>query len=82
MFYLKIIGALVVGLYLGMKINMDLVNANMNFFPPPEGFDWPDAEAAKVYLSALPASAFVLVILAQIRDEVGQMGVPVFTVRI
>ena len=58
MFYLKTFGALVIGLYLGMKINMDLVNANMNFFPPPEGFDWTDADTTAAYLSSLPASAY------------------------
>ena len=66
MFYSKTFGALVVGLYLGMKFNMDLVNANMNLFPPPEGFDWTDAVATEAYLSSLPASAFVLVILAHL----------------
>ncbi len=66
MFYLKMFGALVIGLYLGLKINLDLVGVNMDYFPPPEGFDWTDAEATKIYLSSLPASAFVLVILAHL----------------
>ncbi|HBF22848.1 MAG TPA: hypothetical protein DDW23_03445 [Planctomycetes bacterium] len=58
--------AVVVGLAVGMAVNMGLVVANMALFPAPEGFNWEDPVVVSEYLAALPILAFLIVLAAHL----------------
>ncbi|OUU24945.1 MAG: hypothetical protein CBC13_02795 [Planctomycetia bacterium TMED53] len=62
---IKLIGAGLVGMIVGMAANMALVTVNLMIYPPPEGFDpEKDANAWPEFISTLPAEAFLIPFLA------------------
>ncbi len=63
---LRNIGAVVLGLVLGMAINMGLILANMSLFPGPEGLDFNDTQAMADYVGGLPTQAMFLPMLAHV----------------
>ena len=59
--------AVVVGLAVGMVVNMALVMLNVGvLFPMPEGTSMADPERFAAYLAALPATAFLVAVVAHL----------------
>lgn len=56
----------IVGLSAGVVVNWLLIKVNTGIYPPPEGTDMMDPEQANAYIATLPATAFILVILAHL----------------
>lgn len=64
---LKNVLVVVLGIVVGMAANMGLLLLNTNvFYPLPEGVSMTDTEAFKAYLETLPATGFLMVILAHV----------------
>ena len=60
------VAAVVVGLIVGMAVNIALVNLNLVLFPMPEGVTFEDAEGLATYMTTLPLQAFLLIIVAHL----------------
>ncbi len=59
--------AVVVGLAVGMAVNMGLVILNTAvLFPMPDGVDMNNPEQFNAYLASLPATAFLVVLAAHL----------------
>jgi hypothetical protein len=59
--------AVIVGLAVGMAVNMGLVQLNTTvLYPAPEGMDMKDPEQFQAYLDTLPAAAFLVVMAAHL----------------
>lgn len=58
--------AVVVGMIVGMVANMALIFLNLVFYPMPEGVEMADQEAMSAYFERLPATAFLLPIVAHL----------------
>lgn len=64
---LRNILATIFGLFIGMCVNMALIQLNMSvLYPTPAGMDPNDAEQFNKYLANLPAVAFIVVMLAHL----------------
>ena len=64
---LRNIGAVIVGLIVGNIWNMALIMVNATqLFPMPEGTTMEDPEAMKEYVASLPATGFLLVLVAHV----------------
>ncbi len=69
---LRNIGAVIVGMIVGMIWNQVLVTLNSTvLFPMPEGTSMNDPEQAKAYIATLPVMGFLVVLAA----HVGQGGI-------
>ncbi|MHC4839568.1 MAG: hypothetical protein ACYTDT_01225 [Planctomycetota bacterium] len=59
--------AVIVGLVVGMALNMTIVQLNtLVFYPMPEGTTTADTEKFNAYLETLPALAFVVAMVAHL----------------
>jgi MFS family permease len=59
--------AVIVGLAVGMAVNMSLIMLNAYaLFPMPQGTDMNDAEQMNAYVATLPAVAFFVVMAAHL----------------
>lgn len=59
--------AVIVGLAVGMVVNMSLVMLNANvLFPMPEGTDMNDPEQLNAWVATLPTAAFFVVMAAHL----------------
>jgi hypothetical protein len=58
--------AVVVGLVLGMAVNMMFVMLNLIFFPMPDGLSMQDPEGFSAWAATLPDSAFILPMVAHL----------------
>ena len=64
---LRNIGAVVLGMIVGMVVNMALISLNgYVVFPMPEGMDMYDPEQLSGYIETLPAAGMILPILAHL----------------
>ena len=64
---LRNVVAVVVGLALGMAVNLGLIQLNVQVLNPmPSGMDMNDSEQFNAYLATLPTSAFVVTMLAHL----------------
>lgn len=64
---LRSIGAVIAGLAVGMVVNMAIVQLNMTLLhPAPEGLDTNDMDQLQAYMDTLPASAFLVVMIAHL----------------
>ena len=64
---LRNVVAVVVGLALGMAVNLGLIQLNVQVLNPmPAGMDMNDPEQFNAYLATLPTSAFVVTMLAHL----------------
>ena len=63
---LRNIGAVIVGLLVGMLVNIIIINLNTLVFPLPEGVSLSDQEALKAIIADQPAAAWIGVILAHL----------------
>ncbi len=64
---LRNIGAVVLGMIVGMVVNMILISINgYVLFPMPEGMDMYDPEQLSSYIETLPAAGMILPILAHL----------------
>ncbi len=64
---LRNIGAVIVGLILGMIVNITLIMLNgYVLFPMPEGMDMNDPEQMNDYVATLPTMAILVVIAAHL----------------
>ncbi len=64
---LRNIGAVVLGMIVGMVVNMALISLNgYVLFPMPEGMDMYDPEQLSGYIETLPAAGMILPILAHL----------------
>lgn len=66
MFYVKMLGAFLLGMVVGMIANMVLIQLNMSIFPAPEGMELNDMEAWKNFAATLPAEAFLIPVIAHL----------------
>jgi hypothetical protein len=66
MFYLKMLGAGMLGMVVGMIANMTLVQINLSLYPAPEGMDMNDMAAWKEFAASLPPEAFLIPIAAHL----------------
>ena len=65
--------AVIVGIIVGMAVNMALIQFNsLVLFPMPPGTDMNDPAQFNAYIADLPQTAFILVLLAHL----GQSFVP------
>lgn len=60
----KNILALVVGITIGMMVNMGIIMASGHIIPPPEGVDVMDAASIKAHLHLFQAKHFIMPFLA------------------
>jgi hypothetical protein len=60
------IGAVILGLIVGMIVNMLILQINSLFFPLPEGLDPTDYEALKSVMQSQPATAWIGVLAAHL----------------
>jgi hypothetical protein len=59
--------AIIAGLAVGMTANMALITLNSKvFYPMPEGLRMDDAEGVSAWMATLPATAFLVVMLAHL----------------
>ena len=59
--------AVLVGLGVGMAVNMALIQLNSTvLYPAPEGMDMNDPEQLQAYMDTLPAAAFLVVMAAHL----------------
>jgi len=58
--------AVLVGLVAGMAVNMLISVLAMQLYPMPDGVGFGDAEAMPAYFESLPATAFLIVMLAHL----------------
>ncbi len=59
--------AVLVGLAVGMAVNMGLIQLNSTLlYPAPEGTDMGDPEQLQAYMDTLPAAAFLVVMAAHL----------------
>jgi hypothetical protein len=59
--------AVLVGLGVGMAVNMGLIQLNSTvLYPAPEGMDMNDPEQLQAYMDTLPAAAFLVVMAAHL----------------
>jgi len=59
--------AVIGGLFVGMALNMGIIQLNMNvFFPVPAGMDMNNPEQFNAYIAGLPVAAFLVVMLAHL----------------
>ena len=64
---LRNILAVIVGLAVGMAVNASIIEFNSRvLFPAPEGADLNDMVQLRAYVETLPASAFLVVMLAHL----------------
>lgn len=63
---LRNIGAVLVGLLVGMAVNIVIINLNLLLFPLPEGVSLSDQEALKAVVAEQPAAAWIGVIAAHL----------------
>ena len=63
---LRNIGAVVVGLFVGMVVNLAILNVNILFFPLPAGTEMSDTEAMKEAIAVMPVAAWILVFAAHL----------------
>ena len=60
------LGAVILGLIVGMIVNMLILQINAQFFPLPEGLDPTDYEALKSFMQSQPATAWIGVLAAHL----------------
>jgi hypothetical protein len=63
---LVFIVAVIVGLVVGMLANILILNLNHQFFPMPDGVSYEDQETFNAWLTTLPQTAFILVVVAHL----------------
>jgi len=64
---LRNVGAVILGMIVGMAVNMALVMLNTYvLFPMPAGLEMSDAAGFNAYIATLPSSAFILVLAAHL----------------
>jgi hypothetical protein len=64
---LRNILAVIVGIIVGMALNMALIQLNsLVLFPIPPGTDMNNPEQLNAYIASLPATAFIVVVLAHL----------------
>lgn len=64
---LRNIGAVVLGLFAGIAVNMGFIMLNSYMlFPMPEGMDMNDPEQMNAYVATLPTAAFLVVLIAHL----------------
>ena len=64
------IGAVVVGLVIGMAVNMAIILLNFEvLYPMPRGTDMNNPTEFNAFLASLPASAFITVMLAHLSQS-------------
>ncbi len=63
---LRNIGAVILGLIVGMIVNMLILQINSLFFPLPENVDPTDYEALKIAMQSQPALAWIGVMAAHL----------------
>jgi hypothetical protein len=68
---LRSIAAVVGGIIVGVVLITLAHFLSMFVYPLPAGFDWNDKEAVADYLSKMPASAWVLVVLSHAMGPLG-----------
>ena len=66
MFYVKMLGAFLLGMVVGMIANMVLIQINLSLYPAPEGMDLNDMEAWKSFAATLPPAAFLIPVIAHL----------------
>ena len=66
MFYVKMLGAFLLGMVVGMIANMVLIQINLSLYPAPEGMDMNDMEAWKSFAATLPPAAFLIPVIAHL----------------
>ena len=73
---LRNIGAVVLGLFAGIAVNMGFIMLNSYMlFPMPEGMDMNDPEQMNAYVATLPTAAFLVVLIAHLGQSfVGGWG--------
>ncbi len=60
------IAAVVLGLVVGMAVNMALIMVSWALFPMPEGMDMNVPEQMNAYVATLPVAAFLIIIAAHL----------------
>ena len=68
---LRNIGAVILGLIVGMVLNMGVLFLNMVFFPMPEGVSMNDQAAMVAWMAELPQTAFILPVVAHLAQAFG-----------
>ena len=63
---LRNVGAVFAGLIVGMALNMAIIMANLIPFPMPEGLSMQDQEGFSAGAKTLPATAFILPMVAHL----------------
>lgn len=63
---LRNVAAVVVGLIVGMAVNMGLITVSWALFPMPEGMDMNVPEQMNAYVSTLPITAFLIIVAAHL----------------
>ena len=58
--------SVVVGLIVGMGVNMALIKVNEALYAMPEGVSYEDQEAFQAWIDTLPAPAFLIVMAAHL----------------
>ncbi len=58
--------AVLIGLVAGMAVNMVIVMLSTVLYPMPEGVGFNDREGLAAYIETLPATAFLIVMLAHL----------------
>ncbi len=53
-----------VGLGLGMALNMGLITLNMTLHGPPEGLSWEEPAQVEAFMASMPVLGFLIVLLA------------------
>ncbi|MGB1070821.1 MAG: hypothetical protein ACPG1Z_04070 [Planctomycetota bacterium] len=66
MFYLKMLGAFLLGMVVGGSVNMALIQINLSLYPAPEGMDMNDMVAWKEFAASLPPAAFLIPVIAHL----------------
>lgn len=63
---LRNLGAVFLGMIVGMAVNMGLILLNGAIFPPPPGTDMNDPAQMNAYVATLPTAAFLIVMAAHL----------------
>jgi hypothetical protein len=60
------VGATLAGLFVGMAVNMAIIQGSMALHGAPADLDWNNAEAVAAYIGSMPWTAFVLAMVAHL----------------